>query len=56
MVTSETLERCDFFDPQGTSWRSPYHTQKNLYHLKINFIKVNPQRDRNIFVPTVCPL
>ena len=23
-VTSEPLEHCDFVDPQGHSWRSPY--------------------------------
>ena len=23
-VTSEPLEHCEFFDPQGHSWRSPY--------------------------------
>ena len=27
-VTSEPLEHCDFFDPQGRSWRSPYQTKK----------------------------
>ena len=26
-VTSEPLEHCDFVDPQGCSWRSPYHNQ-----------------------------
>ena len=28
-VTSETLEHCDFVEPQGCSWRSPYQTQKS---------------------------
>ena len=23
-ITSEPLEHCDFFEPQGRSWRSPY--------------------------------
>ena len=27
-VTSKPLEHCDFVDPQGHSWRSPYQTQK----------------------------
>ena len=28
--------------------------QKNVYYLKIKNFKVNPQRNRNISVPTVC--
>ena len=27
-VTYEPIEHCDFVDPQGCSWRSPYQTQK----------------------------
>ena len=27
-VTSETLKHCDFVNPHGNSWRSPYQTQK----------------------------
>ena len=34
-VISEPLEHCDFFDPQGCSWRSPYQTQNNLDYLQI---------------------
>ena len=33
--TSERLEYCDYVDPQGHSWRSPYQTQNNLDHLQI---------------------
>ena len=55
-VTSETLEHCDFVDPQVRSWRSLYQTQNNLNYIQIRIVKINPQRDRNIFVPTVCAL
>ena len=54
--TYETLENCDFVDPQGCSWESPYQTQNNLDYLKIEIVKVNTQRNRNIVVPTVCDL
>ena len=36
-VTSEPLEHCDFVDPQGRSWRSPYQTQKILTIFKHKF-------------------
>ena len=36
--------------------RSPYQTQKNLDYLQIEIVKVNPHRDKNIVVPTVCGL
>ena len=55
-VTSELIEHCDFVDPQGFSWISPYHTQKNVDHLQIEIVKFNPQINRNIVVPTVCDL
>ena len=55
-VTSEPLEHCDFVDPQGHSWRSPYLTQKNLDYLQIEMAKVKPKRYRNIVVPTFCAL
>ena len=51
--TSEPLEHCDFVDPQGRSWRSPYKTLNNLDYLQINIFKVKLQRNRNIVVPTV---
>ena len=41
-VTSETLEHCDFVDPQGRSWRSPYHTRNNLDYLQLEIVKINP--------------
>ena len=41
-VTSEPLEYCSFVDPKGTSWRSPYQTQKNPDYIQIEIIKVNP--------------
>ena len=34
-VTSEPLEHCDFVDPQGHSWRSPYQTRNNLDYLQL---------------------
>ena len=55
-VASETLEHCDFFYPQGCSWISSYHNQKNLYYLQIEIFKVNPQRNRNIFSNWLCPI
>ena len=56
-VTSERLEHCEFFYPQGHSCISPYQTQNNLYYLqKIEIIKVNSQINRNVVVPTVCSL
>ena len=33
-VTSETLENCDFVEPQGRSWISPHPTQKILIIFK----------------------
>ena len=41
-ITSEHIEHCDFVDPPGSSWRSPYHTGKTLDYIQINFVKVNP--------------
>ena len=55
-VTSEPLEHSDFVDPQGRFSRSPYQTQNNLEYLQIETFKVNPQRNSNIVVPTVCAL
>ena len=54
-VASEPLEYCDFFDLHGCSWVSHEHTHNNLYYLQIYLVKVNPQRNRNIF-PSVCSL
>ena len=50
------LNIVNFVDPQGRSWRSPYQTQKNYNIFKNKFVKVNPQRNRNVFVPTVCTI
>ena len=55
-VAYEPFEHCDYFDPQGSYWRSPYQDQNNLDFLRIEIVKFNPQRDRNIMVPTVCAL
>ena len=55
-VTSEPLEHCDFVDPQGCSWRSPYKTRNNLDYLQLEIFKINPHRDKNLVVPTVCGL
>ena len=54
MFTSEPLEYCDFVDPKGSSWISPYQTPNNLYYFKIEIFKVSPQSNRNIVVPNVC--
>ena len=53
-VTYEPLEHCDFVDPQGNYWRSPYQTQNNLDYLLIKNFKVNPHIDRDLVVSTVC--
>ena len=53
-VTSEPLEHCDFVDPQGPSWWSPYKTCNNLDYLQIEVVKINPHREKNLVVPTVC--
>ena len=55
-VKYEPLENCDFVDPQGRSWRTPYHNHNNLEYLQIKIVKVNPHRNRNIVVPNVCGL
>ena len=34
-VTSEPLENCDFVDPQGRSWISPYQTRNNLEYIQL---------------------
>ena len=34
-ITSDHLDHCDFVDPQGSSWRSPYQTGKTLDYLQI---------------------
>ena len=54
--TYEPLEQCDFVESQGSSWRSPYHIQNNVYYLQIEIFKLNPHIDRNIVVPTVFAL
>ena len=38
-VTFEPLEHCDFVDPQGHSWRSPWHTGNNLDCIQIKTAK-----------------
>ena len=52
-VRSETLEDCDFFNPQDCSCRSPYQTQNSLDYLKIKIFIVNTKRNSNTFVSTV---
>ena len=53
-VAYEPFEHCDFVDPQGRSWRSPYQTRNNLDYLQLEIVKINPHRNNNLFVPTVC--
>ena len=53
-VTYEPLEHCEFVDPQGSSWRSPYQTCINLDYLQLEIVKINPHRDKNLVVPTFC--
>ena len=55
-VPYEALDHCGFVEPQCSSWRSPYQNQNNLDYLQIKIVKVNPQRNSNIVVPTVCSL
>ena len=55
-VTSEPLENCEFVDPQGCSWISPYQTQNIFDYLQIEIFKVKPQIYRNIVVPNVCAI
>ena len=54
--TSEPLEHCDFVDPQVCSWISPYQTCNNLDYLQLEIVNINPQRYKNLVVPTVCGL
>ena len=55
-VTSEPLKYCDFVDPQGRSWRSPYQTRNNIDYLQLKIVRINPHRDNNLVVPTVYAL
>ena len=55
-VKYKLLEHCDFVDPQGRSWRSPYQTCNNLDYLHLEIVKINPHRDKNIVVSTFCVL
>ena len=55
-VKSEPIEHFEFIDPRGCSWRSSYQTQNNLDYLQIEIVKSNPQRNRNIVIPTVFAL
>ena len=50
------LEHCDFVYPQGRSWISPYQTRNNLDYIQLEIVKINPHRDKNLVVPTVCGL
>ena len=34
-VTYEPFEHCDFFEPQGCSWISPYQTMNNLGYIQV---------------------
>ena len=44
-VASEPLENCNFCDPQGCSWISPYQNQNNLdcYIYVVEAKRVNPR-------------
>ena len=55
-VAYEPLGHCGFVEPQGHSWRSPYHTQNNIEYFQIEILKFNPQRIRNFFVPSFCSI
>ena len=41
-VMSEPLENCGFVDLKGHYWRSLHRTQKKLYHLQIDVVKLKP--------------
>ena len=53
-VTSKSIEHCDFFDTQGRSWRSPYQTHNNIDYIQLKIVNINPHRDKNVVVPTIC--
>ena len=55
-VTSEPFEHCDFVDPQGCSWRSPYQTRNNLDCLQLEIVKINTHREKNLVVLTLFEL
>ena len=50
-VTSKPLEHCEFVDPQGCSWKSPYQTQKGLHYLLIEIFKGQPSQRQEYFCP-----
>ena len=52
-VTSEPIEHCDFVDPQGCSWRSPYQTHNNIKYLQLEIVNINPHIENILVVPTV---
>ena len=54
--SSEPLEHCDFVEPQGCSWRSPYQTQNNIDYIQIEISKFKTQRGSDIVVPALCDL
>ena len=57
MIKSQSLEHCDFVDPQGHFLRYNPTRLKTIWTIfKSKFVKVNPQRNRNIVVPDVCAL
>ena len=55
-VTYEPVEHFYFVDPQGHSQRSPYQTKKNIVYIKTKIFRVNPQRNMDIVVQTICAL
>ena len=55
-VTSEPLEHCNFMHLQSCSWRRPYRAQKILDYLHIEVVRVNPTRNKDIVIPTICGL
>ena len=53
---SEPLFHFNFVYPQDHSLRSPYRSQSNLDYLQIEFVKVNPQINKDILFLSVCGL
>ena len=54
--TFEPIKHCEFVDSIGSSLKSLYQNQNNIDYFQIDIVKVSPQIDRNIVVPTVCLL
>ena len=50
-VVYRSIENCDFVDPQGRYWISPYHTKTNLDYIKNKKIQGQPSQRQEYFCP-----